>query len=79
MLELSINFMYVKILNKDDGGSAEYGEIVPATEEKLRSISLSYRLYSLIFPLYWLLSRLDLVLLGQEGYCVLVSGRKTPR
>jgi len=79
MLELSINFMYVKILNKDDGESAEHGEIAPATEEKLQFISLSYRLYSLIFPLYWLLSRLDLILLGQEGYCVLVSGRKTPR
>jgi SAM-dependent methyltransferase len=77
MLELSINFVYVKILNKDDDDdSDEHGEIAPATEEKLQSVSKSYRIYSLIFPVYWLLSKLDYVLLGQEGYCVLVAGRK---
>jgi SAM-dependent methyltransferase len=78
MLELSINFAYVKLLHNDKDAAEEDGEIAPATEEKLEAVSGSYRLYSLIFPLYWLLSRLDFLLPGQEGYCVLVMGRNAP-
>lgn len=76
ILELSINFVYVKILNRDDDEAREHSEIAPATGEQLQSVSGSYRIYAIIFPVYWLLSKLDFLLPGQEGYCVLVSGRK---
>jgi SAM-dependent methyltransferase len=78
VLELTINFAYVKILNKREREEEDHGEIAPATREKLQSVDKSYRLYSLIFPFYWLLSRLDYLLLWQEGYCVLVAGRRAP-
>ena len=77
MLELTINFLYVKVLRKSDSESeAEHPEIVPATEDELKKVSQSYRLYSLIFPVYWLLSRLDYLLKFTEGYCVLIAGRR---
>jgi SAM-dependent methyltransferase len=77
ILELSINYAYVKILNKHDDSADVHGEIAPPTKEKLESVSNSYRLYSAIFPIYWLISKLDHLLVGQEGYCVLVTGRKS--
>ena len=76
MLELSINFIYVKILRQSADGEADPGEIAPPTEEKLESVGASYRIYSAIFPIYWLLSKLDHLLYAQEGYCVLIAGRK---
>ena len=76
VLELSINFFYVKILSADELETQEHVEIAPGTQEELQAVSGSYWLYSLVFPLYWLISKLDFILLGQEGYCVLVAGRK---
>ena len=79
MLELTINFLYVKVLSRKsdhDHDDHDHAEIAPATKDQLDSVSKSYRIYSLIFPVYWALSKLDWLLLGQEGYCVLVSGRK---
>ena len=102
MLELSINFMYVKVLNKDKGagvGKAEthqgthgqhahhahegpdkhdahdHAEIAPATAEQLRKVKTSYQIYSIIFPVYWLISQLDHLLFFDDGYCVIVEGR----
>ncbi len=77
MLELSINFAYVKILTRQDDGDDAHGEIAPPTKEKLESVSSGYRIYSAIYPIYWLISKLDYLLVGQEGYCVLVAGRKS--
>jgi hypothetical protein len=50
--------------------------IAPATADQLRSIEKTYRLYSLIYPFVWLVSRLDALLFFTEGYVVLVEGRK---
>lgn len=89
MLELSINFMYVKVLRKNDRdpqpgkhAAAENGdrhpdhsEIAPATAEQLRKVRNSYRIYSIIFPVYWLISQLDHLLFFREGYCVVVVGQ----
>jgi SAM-dependent methyltransferase len=77
MLELTINFLYAKVLKKSNHeGDEEHAGIAPATSEQLDKVSKSYRLYSLIFPVYWLLSRLDYLLPFTEGYCVLIAGRR---
>jgi hypothetical protein len=67
----------VKVLKK--GGHEdedEHAEIAPATSEQLKEVGGSYRVYSLIFPIYWALSLLDYLLLFTEGYCVLIAGRR---
>lgn len=78
MLELSINFLYVKVLKKGgpEEGHDEHAEIAPTTSEQLNEVGGSYRVYSLIFPIYWILSRLDYLLPFTEGYCVLIAGRR---
>jgi SAM-dependent methyltransferase len=88
MLELTINFMYVKVLRKDDKVEAnpghhpdhddahDHAEIAPATAEQLRKVQKSYRIYSVIFPVYWLISQLDRLLFFIEGYCVVVEGTR---
>jgi len=103
MLELTINFMYVKVLNKDksagpgnpeaDQGDRahqadnrhdahdghddhDHPEIAPATAEQLSKVKTSYRIYSIIFPVYWLISQLDHLLFFDDGYCVIVAGRR---
>ncbi len=101
MLELTINFMYVKVLRKDaesgapephrhapdsrpghadahSQGHEDHPEIAPATAEQLRKVQTSYRIYSAIFPAYWLISQLDRLLFFQQGYCVVVEGRRQP-
>lgn len=98
MLELTINFMYVKVLNRDKGAGPtppsrdghvhhageeedehdahDHPEIAPATAEQLRKVQTSYRIYSIIFPVYWLISQLDHLLFFDDGYCVIVDGRR---
>lgn len=90
MLELTINLLYVKVLRKGDPKAAPAGdehahddhshdahaEIAPATAEQLSKVRRSYRIYSMIFPVYWLISQLDRLLSFREGYCVVVDGRR---
>ena len=90
MLELTINFLYVKVLRGDShtaeaGNGSEdhsqdrhedHSEIAPATAEQLRKVQTSYRIYSAIFPFYWLISQLDYLVFFRDGYCVVVEGKR---
>ena len=90
MLELTINFLYVKVLRRDsqapcaENGSEshapdrheDHSEIAPATAEQLRKVQTSYRIYSAIFPFYWLISQLDHLVFFRDGYCVVVEGKR---
>ena len=77
MLELTINFLYVKVLAKRSKVEIEQGQIAPATQDQLKSVEKIYKMYSLIFPIYWLISRLDWLLFFTEGYVVVVEGRRS--
>lgn len=76
MVELGINFLYVTILSKKSVVRVETGTIAPATKEQLKSVKKTYRLYSLVYPLFWLISRLDFLFFFSRGYAVMVEGRK---
>jgi len=76
MLELTINFLYVKVLAKRSEAPVEEGQIAPATKDQIKSVEKTYKMYSLIFPIYWLISRLDVLLFFTEGYVVVVEGRR---
>lgn len=77
MLELTINFLYVKVLAKRSKVEVEEGQIAPATKEQIKSVDKTYKIYSLIYPIYWLISRLDALLFFTEGYVVVVEGRRS--
>lgn len=76
MLELVINFAYVKILAKKSAAPVEEGTIAPTTKEQLRSVEKSYRIYALVYPLFWLISQLDWLLYPTRGYAVVVEARR---
>jgi 2-polyprenyl-3-methyl-5-hydroxy-6-metoxy-1,4-benzoquinol methylase len=77
MIELGINVLYVKILAKRHKVIAAEGTIAPTTKEQLNSISKSYKLYNLIYPLLWGVSQLDRLLFFITGYAVIVEARKS--
>lgn len=77
MLELSINFLYVNVLAKKSEEPVEQGTIAPATKKQLESVKKMLRIYSVIYPFFWLVSKLDLLLFYTRGYVVMMSGRKT--
>ncbi len=76
LLELTINVAYVKVLAKRSKAKVEAGQIAPATRAQLKSVEKTYKLYALIYPLYWLISKLDALLYFTEGYVVVVEGRR---
>lgn len=58
LIELAINFVYVRLMNK---GNAEHkeGVIAPTSQQELKKHGLSYKLFSALSPLLWALSQLD--------------------
>ena len=76
MLELSINFLYVRVLSKKGDAEVENGTIAPATEDQLKSVKKSYQIYSLLYPVFWVISKLDFIFFRSIGYVVIVEGRK---
>lgn len=75
MIELIINFGYVRVLARKDGG-ARPGHIAPVSANELSTHGLAYRLYSLIFPIARAISLLDHLLPAQTNNAVIVSARK---
>lgn len=76
LVELAINFAYVKVLSKKSQAKVEQGQIAPQSQEQLKSVEKTYKLYSLIYPFIWLISRLDYLLPCTEGHAVIVAARK---
>jgi 2-polyprenyl-3-methyl-5-hydroxy-6-metoxy-1,4-benzoquinol methylase len=79
MIELVINFVYVRVLAKRYG-DAQAGHIAPVSSSDLRSHGLAYRAYSLVFfPLAVAISMLDHLLPARTNNAVIVSARKPDR
>jgi len=76
VLELAINFVYVKILSRKSKAPVEAGVIAPATAEQLKSVEKSYKMYARIYPIMWAISQLDHLLVWDSGYCVVVAAEK---
>ncbi len=76
LLELAINFAYVKILSRRERTPAKPGVIAPASREQLGSVGRSYRLYAAVYPLLRAISSLDRLLFPFTGYAVSVVARK---
>ena len=77
LVELGINFLYVKVLAKKSKADVAEGTIAPQTQAQLKSVEKSYRLYSLVYPFFWLFSQLDKLLFFTSGYVVMVEGHKS--
>jgi SAM-dependent methyltransferase len=77
LAELAINFGYVKILSRrKKGPPVAKGTIAPSSEDQLRAVRKTYRIYSFIYPLVRTFSALDALIPGGSGYAVAVAARK---
>jgi len=76
MLELSINFVYVNILSKKGEEPVSKGTIAPSTGKQLQSVNKTYRIYSILYPLFYWISKLDQLIPFTIGYVVVLEGRK---
>lgn len=75
-LELLLNVVYVKLLSKRPAQQAREGHIRPSSTSEFRRQAKIFALYSLVYPLVWLISRLDTLLFFLKGYSLMVWAKK---
>lgn len=76
MLELAINYTYVKVLSKRSEAKVEKGQIAPQNINQVKSVEKTYKLYGIIYPLFLAISKLDFLDRSPRGYAVIVAARK---
>ncbi len=77
-LELLLNVFYVRTKSRGRDATRD-GAITPGSAEEVRSLERKLRLYNLIYPFFWLASRLDTLLFFTHGYVVVLLARKTEK
>jgi len=76
MVELLINFAYVKVLSKRSVAKVEKGQIAPQNINQVKSVEKTLKLYSLVYPIFLAISKLDFLDRSPRGYAVIVAARK---
>ena len=76
MLELVINFLYVKVLSKRSGARVEKGQIAPQNIGQVKSVEKTLKLYSFVYPIFLAISKLDFLDRSSRGYAVIVAAEK---
>ena len=76
IMELAINFIYVKVLSKRSEAKVEKGQIAPQNIGQVKSIEKTLKLYSYIYPILFLVSKMDLIDRSPRGYAVIVAAQK---
>jgi ubiquinone/menaquinone biosynthesis C-methylase UbiE len=75
MMQLIINFGYVFVLSRKKGDASE-GHIAPTSSGELKTHGAAYRLYSLIYPIMHLVSKLDCLLPARTNNAVIATAHK---
>jgi SAM-dependent methyltransferase len=75
MIELVINFGYVRVLSKKRGG-AQPGHIAPVSSGELKTHGMVYKVYSFFFPIAWAISKLDHLFPENTNNAVIVAAIK---
>jgi SAM-dependent methyltransferase len=75
MVELVVNFGYVYILSGKRGG-AQAGHIAPTSSGEMKTHGAAYGLYSLLYPLMRLISKLDVLTPADRVHAVTVEARR---
>jgi len=75
-IELLINFAYIFLLNKGVKKTGIKGSISPSKEEDFDTHQLSFKIYSLFYPILWIISKLDKLLFFTSGYILIFEAKK---
>ena len=76
LLELALNFIYIKVLSRRPSVKLPDGHNPPAPAEEFREQEGKFAVYSLLYPIVWAVSRLDTLLLFHKGYSLMIWARK---
>jgi 2-polyprenyl-3-methyl-5-hydroxy-6-metoxy-1,4-benzoquinol methylase len=76
-IELVLNWVYIRFFSaKNESPGTRDGHIKPSTEEEYKAQKGKLRIYNTVYPLVWLVSRLDRLLFFLKGYSVMIWARK---
>lgn len=76
LIDMVIRTGYELLKKTEAGGTAsEYSKGALVTELDIAKYKKSYRLFSIIYPLVWLLTQLDSLLFFQSGYLLMLKAR----
>lgn len=75
-LETLINLVYVRFLASRQQARLRDGHIRPMNREEFQARAGFFRLYALIYPLFWLMSKLDKLVSFSPGYLLIIWARK---
>ena len=77
LIELVLNLAYIRLTARQGVKEAlRDGHIRPSTSEEFDAQSGKLRVYSAVYPLVWLASRLDLLLFFLKGYSLMILAQK---
>ncbi len=77
LLELILNFAYINFFGGKKPVGLRDGHIRPTTSEEFNTKKIMFRLYSALYPLVWLISRLDIALFFLKGYGLMIWAKRT--
>jgi SAM-dependent methyltransferase len=77
-LELALNAVYVNVLSRKPEAALRDGHIRPSTPDEFAAQQKAFGLYKIVYPLVWLISRLDALLFFQRGNAIIVWAEKRP-
>lgn len=77
LLELILNFLYIRFSRQKPSSPLRDGRIRPSTGKEFLAQKKSFRIYSFVYPFIWLVSRLDKLLFWQKGYVLLIWAQKS--
>ena len=77
-IEYLINLAFIKLSSKNKSReiSRRDGAITPSTEEEFNKYKKLFKLYSLIYPITYTITRLDKILFFSKGYASLILAQK---
>ena len=75
-VELVLNFFYIKFFSAKTPSGKRDGHIKPSTSEEFAARKKAFHLYTFIYPVIWLITRLDKLLFFQRGYGLMVWAKK---
>jgi 2-polyprenyl-3-methyl-5-hydroxy-6-metoxy-1,4-benzoquinol methylase len=78
LIEMGINFAFVKILNKGVDGNSQKrdGSITIGSRESFEKYSGPMKIYSVFYPALYAFTRLDRLLSFVQGYALLIDAQK---
>jgi hypothetical protein len=76
LLELILNAVYVNMLSKKPPAKLRDGHIRPSTADEFNEQTGAFKLYKLVYPFIWLISRLDTLLFFKRGYALMTWATK---